>query len=106
MEDDHTDDEQMQKVFRGGARRELPTKLPTMSHTIGTENRERTRPSPTRTTPTSKSKATQTPTATSLSDSVLQDDLEDELEPWDDYTVRATHKAGDLLTAMGLCWGS
>ena len=35
-------------------------------------------------------------------DSVPQDDQEDELEPWVDYTVRATHEAHDLLTATAI----
>ena len=32
-------------------------------------------------------------------DEISDDDLEEELEPWVDYTVRATHKADDLLAA-------
>ena len=37
---------------------------------------------------------------------ITQDELEDELEPWVDYVVRATHKADDLLAADGSRHGS
>ena len=53
---------------------------------------------PTR-TPKSKQKATWTPTA---SDSVPNDEPEDELEPRVDYMVPATHKADDPLAANGI----
>ena len=37
-----------------------------------------------------------------LYDSVPQDELEDELDPWVDYIARATHEADDLMVANGI----
>ena len=53
-------------------------------------------------TPTRQKKAIKTVTETPLFNSVPQDELEDELERWVDYTVRATHKADDMLAVIGI----
>ena len=37
-------------------------------------------------------------------DQISEDNPEDELEPWVDYTTGATHKADDLLAANGNTW--
>ena len=68
----------------------------TMNHTTQTVNGRTTRPRPTHKTPTSKKKANQDADSNPSFDSVPPDELGDELEPWVDHTVRATHKVDDF----------
>ena len=112
-EDDHTDEEQINKKVQQPHTARMSTKSPT-NHMTQTANRRKTRPRPTNKTPTSDAQTlnhvafvshhikNQDADSSHSFDSAPQDELEDELDPWVDYMVRATHKADDLLAADGI----
>ena len=82
-------------------KKNLPTTQRRMMRVIiQRANRGTRRLSTTTTTSTSTKKAATTQTATPASTRFQK--TEDELEPWVDYTTRATHKADELLAATGI----
>ena len=101
-EDYHTDEKKIRKQSRSCTSRERRLRRRRRAPTTPTTSRRTTRLRPTPRNSTGKKKAVTTPTATPPSTAGHKDEPEDQLEPWSDFTVRATHKADDLWAAGGI----